>query len=346
MAKRYDLYSMSREGLCELAETMGEKAFRGKQLFSWLYSGVTDFEQMTNLSKNFRSRLQTECTMALPEIACKQQSMDGTVKYAFRLSDGEVIESVVMSYHHGHTICVSTQAGCNMGCRFCASAVGGKSRDLTAGEMIGQLLVAQRDLSVRIGNVVLMGMGEPLDNLEQVLLFMEIAGHEDGLNIGYRHFTLSTCGLCDKIILLGERKLPITLAVSVHSPFDEQRSAMMPVNKKYPLRKLVESLHAYQAATGRRITLEYALIQGENDSPAHAKELVRLFSGLQYHVNVIPVNDAREGFHKSNKETVKQFLDSLLGQGVSATTRRELGADISAACGQLKHQVKERSKGI
>ena len=296
---------------------------------------------MTNLSKNFRSLLEENCRMHLPEIARKQVSVDGTVKYAFRLFDGEVIESVVMSYHHGNTICLSTQAGCNMGCRFCASAIGGKSRDLSAGEIMGQILAAQADLDKRIGNIVFMGMGEPLDNLEQVLKFMEIATCEKGLNIGYRHFTLSTCGLCDKIVLLAEKNLPINLAVSVHSPFDKERSEMMPVNKKYPLHKLVEALRTYQAATGRRITVEYALNKGANDSIGHAKELMRLFGGLLYHVNVIPINNAREGFQKSGRDAVKKFVDYLTAQGVSATVRRELGADISAACGQLKHAVEE-----
>jgi len=341
MAKRIDLYSMTEKELCSLAESMGEKAFRGKQLFSWLYSGVSSFDDMTNLSKAFRSALEENCSMDLPTVARKQVSVDGTVKYAFRLFDGEVIESVVMSYHHGHTICLSTQAGCNMGCRFCASAIGGKTRDLSCGEIMGQILAAQKDLSVRIGNIVFMGMGEPLDNLEQVLKFMEIATCEKGLNIGYRHFTLSTCGLCDKIVLLAEEKLPINLAVSVHSPFDSQRSEMMPVNKKYPLAKLVEALKVYQAATGRRITVEYALNKGSNDSKEHAKELMRLFGGLLYHVNVIPINNAREGFYKSGREAVKKFVEYLTGQGVSATVRRELGADISAACGQLKHQIEK-----
>lgn len=340
MAEKIDLYSLTEQELCSLSESLGEKTFRGKQLFSWLYSGAESFDDMTNISKSFRLTLEEKCTMKLPEIARKQVSVDGTVKYAFRLYDGEVIESVVMSYHHGNTICLSTQAGCNMGCRFCASAIGGKSRDLSAGEIMGQILVAQRDLGKRIGNIVFMGMGEPLDNLEQVLKFMEIATSDKGLNIGYRHFTLSTCGLCDKIILLGENKLPINLAVSVHSPFDDERSAMMPVNKKYPLAQLVKALKTYQAQTGRRITVEYALNKGANDSLEHAKELMRLFEGLLYHVNVIPINNAREGFHKSGKDAVKRFVEYLTDRGISATIRRELGADISAACGQLKHEVK------
>ncbi|MBE7041255.1 MAG: 23S rRNA (adenine(2503)-C(2))-methyltransferase RlmN [Ruminococcaceae bacterium] len=342
MAERFDLYSMTEQEICSLCESLGEKSFRGKQVFSWLYSGAKSFEDMTNLSKAFRNVLEENCTMDLPQIARKQVSVDGTVKYAFRLFDGEVIESVVMSYHHGTTICLSTQAGCNMGCRFCASAVGGKSRDLSAGEIMGQILVAQQDLEKRIGNIVFMGMGEPLDNLEQVLKFMEIATSDKGLNIGYRHFTLSTCGLCDKIILLAEKKLPINLAVSVHSPFDSERSEMMPVNKKYPLNKLVSALRAYQAATGRRITVEYALNRGANDSVDHAKELMRLFDGLLYHVNVIPINNAREGFYKSGRDAVKKFVDYLTDSGVSATVRRELGADISAACGQLKHEIEKQ----
>lgn len=341
MTEKLNLYSMTIDEICGLTETFGEKKFRGKQIFSWLYGGAESFADMTNLSKAFRGVLEEHCSMALPEIAQKQVSSDGTVKYAFRLSDGEIIESVVMSYHHGHTICLSTQAGCNMGCRFCASALGGKARDLTAGEIMGQLLMAQRDLSVRIGNVVFMGIGEPLDNLSQVLRFMKIANNEEGLNIGYRHFTLSTCGLCDKILLLAEENLPINLAVSVHSPFNDERSEMMPVNKKYPLEKLVAALKTYQSTTGRRITVEYALNKGANDSPHHAWALMQLFSGLQYHVNVIPINNAREGFRKSGRDAVQKFVDSLTASGVPATIRRELGADISAACGQLKRELQE-----
>ncbi len=344
MAMLPNVYSMTIEELAELAQSLGEKAYRGKQIFKWLYSGATTFEDMTDLSKKFREALSSACTMSLPAIERKQVAKDGTVKYAFRLADGEVIESVVMSYHHGNTICVSTQAGCNMGCRFCASAVGGKARDLTAGEMIGQIMVAERDLSCRIGNVVLMGMGEPLDNLEQVLKFMAISNHETGFCIGYRHFTLSTCGLCDKINMLAEHRLPITLSVSVHSPFDEERSEMMPVNKKFPLATLAKTLKHYQATTGRRISLEYALIRDKNDSPAHAKALMKLFGGLSYHVNVIPVNEAREGFLKSHQANIRRFLECFEKAGIPATTRRELGADISAACGQLRHQVQKEKE--
>lgn len=342
---QYDLYSMTKNELTELVCLLGEKPYRGKQVFTWLYRGVQSFEDMTDLSKAFRAKLAEGCRMALPAIQKKQTSSDGTVKYAFRLSDGEIIESVVMQYHHGNTICVSTQAGCNMGCRFCASTLGGKARDLTAGEMIGQIMAAQQDLSCRISNVVLMGMGEPLDNLEQVLKFMEIANSEEGLFIGYRHFTLSTCGLCDKIDILAEKQLPITLSVSVHSPFNPERSEMMPVNKKYPLETLAAALREYQAATGRRISLEYALIQNKNDTPAHAAALMQLFAGLQYHVNVIPVNQAREGFQKSSRENVRRFLDCFARKGIPATARRELGADISAACGQLRHQIKRNETG-
>ncbi len=340
MTKRYDLYGMTKEELSEMAVRLGEKAYRGGQIFKWLYGGAKQIDDMTNLSKGFRETLQENCTMTLPEIARKQVSRDGTVKYAFRMADGEIIESVVMSYHHGNTICVSTQAGCNMGCRFCATAVGGKARDLTAAEMIGQIMVSSRDLGVRIGNVVLMGMGEPLDNLEQVLQFMAIANAEEGFSIGYRHFTLSTCGLCDKISILADKKLPITLSVSVHSPYNDERSEMMPVNKKYPLEKLAETLKHYQEKTGRRISLEYALIRDKNDTPAHAKALMERFSGLSYHVNVIPVNEAREGFLKTGQEGLKRFLACFEKAGIAATTRRELGSDISAACGQLKHEVK------
>jgi len=338
-----DIYSLTRQELCSLAESLGEKAYRGKQIFKWLYQGAENFADMTDLSKAFREKLAAHCRMQLPEIARKQVSKDGTVKFAFRLFDGEIIESVVMSYHHGNTICVSTQAGCNMGCAFCASTVGGKSRDLLAGEILGQILVAQKDLNLRIGNVVLMGMGEPLDNLEQVLKFMAIANEEEALHIGYRHFTLSTCGLCDKILELAEENLPINLSVSVHSPFDDERSAMMPVNKKYPLSALVEALLQYQNKVGRRISVEYALIHGKNDSPAHAAALMKLFAPLSYHVNVIPVNQAREGFVKSGKNEVRAFLECFAAKGIPATARRELGSDISAACGQLKHEVNRRS---
>ncbi|MBE7010592.1 MAG: 23S rRNA (adenine(2503)-C(2))-methyltransferase RlmN [Ruminococcaceae bacterium] len=336
-----DIYSLTRAELCDLTVSLGEKSYRGKQVFKWLYGGAESFDDMTDLPKAFREKLKETCRMTLPQIARKQVSKDGTVKYAFRLYDGEVIESVVMSYHHGNTICVSTQAGCNMGCAFCASTVGGKTRDLMAGEILGQIVSAQKDMGLRIGNVVLMGMGEPLDNLEQVLRFMAIANDEECLHIGYRHFTLSTCGLCDQLKKLAEENLPINLSVSVHSPFNEERSKMMPVNKKYPLEKLVESLCAYQQKTGRRISVEYALIQGKNDSVAHARALMKLFSPLSYHVNVIPVNQAREGFVKSKKQAVAAFLECFTERGIPATARRELGSDISAACGQLKHEVKQ-----
>ncbi|MBE7021721.1 MAG: 23S rRNA (adenine(2503)-C(2))-methyltransferase RlmN [Ruminococcaceae bacterium] len=335
-----DVYSMTRQELCDYMAALGEKPYRGRQIFKWLYAGAETFEDMTNVSKALRTKLSEHCRMELPVVQKKQVSRDGTVKFAFLLSDGEMIESVVMSYHHGNTICISTQAGCNMGCAFCASAVGGKARDLTAGEMIGQILAAQKELGLRISNVVLMGMGEPLDNLREVLKFMEIANHEEGLHIGYRHFTLSTCGLCDKIILLAEERLPITLSVSVHSPFDSERSEMMPVNKKYPLKQLISALLVYQEKTGRRISVEYALIHGKNDTPAHAATLMKLFSRLSYHVNVIPVNQAREGFVKSGANEVKAFLDCFEKQGIPATARRELGSDISAACGQLRHELR------
>ncbi|MBR6729274.1 MAG: 23S rRNA (adenine(2503)-C(2))-methyltransferase RlmN [Clostridia bacterium] len=338
----YDLYSMTEQELCALAEEMGEKPYRGRQIFKWLYAGAKSIDDMTDVSKAFRQKLKESCRMELPVVANKQVSKDETVKFAFRLWDGELIESVVMSYHHGYTICVSTQAGCNMGCAFCASTVGGKTRDLSAGEILGQILAAQQNLAVRIGNVVLMGMGEPLDNLPAVLKFMEIANHENSLSIGYRHFTLSTCGLCDKIVLLAEENLPITLSVSVHSPFDSERSEMMPVNKKYPLAKLVTALRVYQEKTGRRISVEYALIRGKNDSPRHAAELMRLFAGLKYHVNVIPVNEAREGFLKSGRAEINAFLDAFSQKGIPATARRELGSDISAACGQLRHEMNKR----
>ena len=335
-----DIFSLTRQELCDLAVSLGEKPYRGKQVYKWLYNGAESFCDMTDLPRSFREKLEQNCRMLLPQIAKKQVSKDGTVKFAFRLYDGEVIESVVMSYHHGNTICVSTQAGCNMGCAFCASTLGGKSRDLLAGEILGQILAAQKDLNLRIGNVVLMGMGEPLDNLEQVLKFMAIANDEECLHIGYRHFTLSTCGLCDKIIELAEENLPINLSVSVHSPYDDERSKMMPVNKKYSLSELVASLEAYQKKVGRRISVEYALIHGKNDSTAHAEALMKLFAPLLYHVNVIPVNQAREGFVKSNKQAVAAFLECFTKRGIPATARRELGSDISAACGQLRHEVK------
>ncbi len=339
MPETVNLYGKTQEEICALLESFGEKRYRGKQVFTWLYRGISSFDDMTDLSKPLREKLKEHCSVELPQVAKKEVSRDGTVKFAFRLSDGEVIESVLMSYKHGHTLCVSTQVGCNMGCRFCASTVGGKSRDLTAAEMIGQILAAQKEENVRIGSVVLMGMGEPLDNLDAVLKFMEIANEENGLSIGYRHFTLSTCGLCDKIELLAEKQLPITLSVSLHSPFDEERSAMMPVNKKYPIARLLGALRTYQEKTGRRISVEYALNKGKNDTKEHAKEIMRLFSGMLYHVNIIPINPAREGFLKSDAETVKRFAGFFAARSVPATVRRELGSDINAACGQLRQKV-------
>ncbi len=316
---------------------MGEKKFRGLQCYQWLGQGVETFWEMTNLSQELRQKLDQEFFVSVPKIRKKQVSGDGTIKYLFENHDGTLIETVIMEYKHGTSACISTQVGCNMGCRFCASTIGGKERDLTAGEILDQLIFASKDMGKRISNVVLMGIGEPLDNYENVIRFLKNVNHEHGLNIGYRHISLSTCGLVDQIRKLAEEQMPITLSISLHSTNNKDRNQIMPVNRKYPIEELLDACRDYVRKTKRRISFEYTLIQGVNDDKTHALELAGLLKGMLCHVNLIPVNAVREtGLKRPSREAVAAFQQELIKNGINATVRRELGTDIDAACGQLR----------
>lgn len=320
-----------------LAE-LGEPKFRGKQIFKWLYDDIESFEDMTNIPKSLCEKLERDYSMGIPKIEQKFVShIDETRRYLLQLDDGNFIESVLMKYKHGYTICISTQVGCAMGCKFCASTRGGKVRNLTAGEIIGQVLTVQKDLGERISNIVLMGMGEPLDNFDNVMRFLDNINNPLGINIGHRHISLSTCGLADRIYELADKKLQITLSISLHAPNDKKRSEIMPVNKKYDIKTLLDACRYYTEKTNRRISFEYTLISGVNDTPDEARELLGLISGMLCHVNLIPVNEVSEtGFKSANRKAVEGFQSILEKGGISTTIRREMGADISAACGQLR----------
>lgn len=336
-----DLRSMEYQELEEMLISMGEPKFRAKQIFSWVMQGAESFDEMTNISKKTKERLLESCFISKLTIREKYTSrLDGTVKYLFTLEDGNCIETVVMKYKHGYSVCISSQVGCRMGCGFCASTIGGLYRSLTAGEILNQVIYAQKDMGVRISNIVMMGIGEPLDNYENVIKFLHNVNHPDGLNIGYRHISLSTCGLVDKIYDLAKENLPITLSVSLHAPNNEIRNTIMPVNKKYPVEELIKACKAYINTTTRRISFEYSLISGVNDSEENACELASLLKGMLCHINLIPVNHVEEReFHKGNAKSIKKFQDKLTSIGMNATVRRELGADISASCGQLRKKL-------
>lgn len=343
MIQKPDLLSMLPEEIEEYLKTIGEPRFRARQIFKWLHSGV-GFPDMTNLPAALRLRLSEETEYRLPAVERKQESrLDGTVKYLFRLLDGEHIESVLMRYKHGNTLCISSQVGCRMGCRFCASTIGGKVRDLFPSEMLGQVIAAARDSGERVSNVVLMGIGEPLDNYGNVLKFLRLVNHADGICIGYRHISLSTSGIVPKILALAEEDIPLTLSVSLHAPTDEKRSAIMPINKKWGVSELLSACRAYYEKCGRRISFEYTLLSGENDSPADARLLATTLrnafrgSDAPIHVNLIRVNEVAErDYKRGSRESVERFIKVLEENGVTATLRRRLGADIDAACGQLR----------
>lgn len=321
----------------ELTE-MGLPKFRAKQVFSWLGKGVHSFDEMSDLSKQLRQTLSEQYIIRTAQIAKKfPSSIDETVKYLIQLQDDNYVEAVVMKYHHGNTICLSTQVGCRMGCAFCASTIGGLIRNLTAGEMLMQIFAVQEDIGERISNIVLMGMGEPLDNYDQVMTFLKNVNHPLGLNIGYRHITLSTCGLVDQIRNLAEEDIPITLSISLHAPDDETRQKIMPVDKKYAIKQLIDACKSYISRTNRRISFEYILIDGVNDSFVHAEKLANLIKGMLSHVNLIPANEVEEtGLKKSEPKKVYAFQKVLIDRGINATIRRELGKDINASCGQLR----------
>lgn len=340
-----DLLSMFPEELSALAESLGQPAYRGEQIFSWLCRGVRPAE-MHNLPKAFREALEAECEFRLPEVALKLVSkIDGTIKYLFRLIDGEHIESVLMRYQHGNTLCISSQVGCNMGCAFCASTLGGKVRDLLPSEMIGQVIAARKDSGLRISNIVMMGIGEPLDNYDNTLKFLRLVNHQGGLNIGYRHISLSSCGLVDKIYRLAEENLPITLSVSLHAADNKTRAALMPINRRWDIHALLAACAHYFEKTGRRISFEYTLLPGKNDHPADADALAALLhrylkpGEAPLHVNLIPVNDVAErGIPRGERAAAEAFSRALEKRKIHATVRRRLGADINAACGQLRRK--------
>ena len=340
-----DIKSMLPEEILEFTQKeLKAPKFRATQIIDWLSKGVTKFEDMKNLPKNLVETLNSICYISVANIEKKLISMyDDTVKYLFKFHDGECVESVVMKYNHGYTICVSTQVGCKMGCTFCATGKSGFSRSLTPSEIINQIETAQKDLNIRISNIVLMGMGEPLDNFTNVVKFLRLVSSEDNLNIGLRHITLSTCGVVPKIMELADLQMPVTLSVSLHAPNDQIRSQTMPINRKYPIKELLESCKYYFNKTKRRVSFEYAMIDGVNDSDANARELAKVLSVLPCHVNLIPVNAVKgTGYKKSSRQRQQAFIDILATKGITATVRRTLGSDINASCGQLKRNYDDK----
>ena len=335
-----NLRSMTRAELEAVLKELNQPAFRAKQVFSWLHKGVESYGEMSNLPQQLRAALEEKYPLQIPEVVRKQESRrDGTIKYLWRLSDGNCVETVLMRYNYGNTVCISTEVGCRMGCAFCASTLGGLVRRLEPHEMLDQVRFTQKDSGLPVSRVVLMGIGEPLDNFDNVMRFLELANDPEGLNLSMRHISLSTCGLVPKIDELAKRKLQISLAISLHGPNNEIRSRVMPVNKAYPIEDLLEACRRYFDATGRRIHFEYAMIDGVNDSQEHAKELLRRLKGLPAHFNLIPLNHVEESPLKpSSKAAVAAFQKTLEDGGITATVRRTLGGDIDASCGQLRRK--------
>ena len=336
-----DIKSMTQQELSLFFKELGEPAFRAKQAFTWLHRGAVSFEDMTNLSKPLREKLAAQCFITAPVVARKQESrLDGTIKYLWELSDGNCIETVLMQYHHGNTACISSQVGCRMGCAFCASTIAGKVRDLRPSEMLDQVLFTQLDSGREISNIVLMGIGEPLDNMDNVLRFLELVNHPDGLHIGMRHISLSTCGVVPGIDALAEKQLQLTLSVSLHAPDSETRSRIMPVNRAYDVERLFDACHRYFEKTGRRISFESAMIDGVNDNDWQADLIAKKLRGMPGHVNLIPLNDVVESPYKPSRR-VAAFQKRLESHGITATVRRSLGGDIDASCGQLRRKAME-----
>ncbi|MDD6200374.1 MAG: 23S rRNA (adenine(2503)-C(2))-methyltransferase RlmN [Firmicutes bacterium] len=335
-----NLKSMMLPELSAVLKDMGQPSFRAKQVYTWLHRGVRSYDEMTNLPKSLRDTLAKDYPICPPEVVRKQESQrDGTIKYLWRLSDGNCVETVLMRYHYGNTVCISTEVGCRMGCAFCASTLGGLVRKLEPFEMLDQVLFTQVDSGLPVSHIVLMGIGEPLDNFDNVMRFLELVNSEDGMNISMRHISLSTCGLVPKIDELAAKKLQLTLSVSLHAPNDAIRDTIMPVNRAYPSEELIEACRRYYDATGRRISFEYAMIDGVNDSTDNAKELLRRLKGLPAHFNLIPLNHVEESPLKpSSREAVSRFQKTLESGGVTATVRRTLGGDIDASCGQLRRK--------
>lgn len=342
-----DLKSMTPEELEGWFQELGQPRFRAMQVFRWLHRGAESFDEMSDLPRALRERLEAECVLTVPRVERRQVSgLDGTIKYLWRLGDGNCVETVLMRYKHGNTVCVSSQVGCNMGCVFCASTLGGKVRDLTPAEILDQVIFTGKDSGEEISNIVLMGIGEPLDNFDHVMRFLTLVNHRSGVNIGMRHISLSTCGLVKKIDKLAQLGLQLTLSVSLHAPDDGTRSRLMPVNRSVGVEALMDTCRRYFETTGRRISYEYAMIDGVNDSDGQADQLARLLRGQPGHVNLIPLNEVAESPLKPSRR-VRQFQRRLEDQGVTATVRRRLGGDIDASCGQLRRKrIMERETEI
>lgn len=337
--EKKDIKSMTLSELEKEVKLLGLPKFRAGQIFDWLQKQcVCSFDEMTNLSKSLRETLDERYYIASCEVEERFESaLDETVKYLFRLHDGQCIESVLMKYNHGWSICISSQVGCRMGCKFCASTIGGLVRSLTASEMLSQIMAAQKDRGIRISNIVMMGIGEPFDNYDNVVRFLELVGDEKGLNIGMRHISLSTCGRVDGIRRFMELDSQLTLSISLHAPNDEIRNSIMPINKKWNVNELISACRDYYKRTGRRISFEYAMIKDVNDSRECADQLIKLLSGMNCHINLIPANEVRENDYRRS-DRVREFCEYLVRHGMNATVRRTLGADISASCGQLRQR--------
>ncbi len=344
---KIDIRSLTFDQLVCLIVQMGYPKYRADQVFHWLHSGIQSVDDMLNIPKDLKADLLNSTFIAPVTVYKKFVSdIDGTVKFVYKLYDGNFIETVVMKYKHGYSICVSSQVGCKMGCEFCQSTKSGFIRNLLPGEILGQVLESQRRLEIKISNIVMMGIGEPLDNFDNIITFLKLVNDPKGINIGYRHISVSTCGLADNIIRLADFNLPVTLSISLHAASDEKRNSIMPVNHKYNIQKLISACRYYQSVTGRRISFEYSLIDGVNDSDADAKKLFDLLSGIMYHINLIPVNRIENGvFSPPDMKKVRRFNDLLVSMGASCTVRRTLGADISASCGQLRSKF-ERKRGV
>lgn len=344
MKEKPDIKSMNKTELTEFVTKMGEKPFRAKQIYQWMHQKLSpSIDDMTNLSLLFREKLKQECTYtSLKQAGVQMSSLDGTRKYLFALEDGNVVESVFMRYKFGNSVCISSQAGCRMGCKFCASTIGGFSRNLLPSEMLEQIYRIQEDTKERVSHVVVMGMGEPLDNYENLLRFLEILTDEDGLHISQRNLTVSTCGIVENIKKLADKKLQITLAISLHAPSQEKRQQLMPIAAKYEMRELIEACRYYFDQTGRRLTFEYALIAGVNDTYRDAYALAALLTDLNCHVNLIPMNPVKErDFTGTNQSDAFDFKNKLENYGINVTIRREMGREIDAACGQLRKRYME-----
>ena len=341
------LKSMTLAEMGALFKELGQPAFRAKQVYTWLHKGVRSYEEMSNLPKALREKLEADYPICPPEVVRRQESKkDGTIKYLWRLADGNCVETVLMRYHYGNTVCISTQVGCRMGCAFCASTIGGLVRRLEPYEMLDEVLFTQVDSGLPISHIVLMGIGEPLDNFDNVMRFLELVNSEDGMNISMRHISLSTCGLVPMIDKLAEKKLQLSLAISLHGPTDEIRNTIMPVNKAYPTEELLAACRRYYEATSRRIHFEYAMINGVNDAPEHAQILLKRLKGLPAHINLIPLNHVEESPLKpSTKAAVTRFQQILDKGGLTATVRRTLGGDIDASCGQLRRKYTKQQNG-